>query len=79
MKSHHTRISDCQEETTSEQSLCVWKFNTDLILTFNSYILAAFYHFKLFAYMGAYRQTNIGRYTHVFTKTISVNQTHAHS
>ena len=29
--------------------------------------------FNVFAHVGAYGQTNIGRYTHGFTKTISVN------
>ena len=28
---NHTHFSDCPEETTSEQSLPVQKFNTDLI------------------------------------------------
>ena len=32
MKSHHTHFSDRREETTSEQSLPVQKFNTDFIL-----------------------------------------------
>ena len=51
MKSCHTRISDHQEETTSEQCLCVWKFNTDLI----------FVIFNVFAHVGAYGQTKVGR------------------
>ena len=70
MKSRHIHISDRQEEPP--QIMCVEVYYR-LNLAFNPYMLTAFIIFNVFAHVGAYGQTNIGRYTHGFTKTISVN------
>ena len=56
MKSRRTRFSDRQEETTSEQSLPVQKFNTDFI-SLLLHMCKLLLPFHDFAHVGVYGQT----------------------